>query len=650
MQAFRGQRPTTMVLLAAIVALFGAVSAWNIGLAGFSEFYSSAAHSMSVSWRAFFFGSFDPGASITLDKLSGFLVPQAVSARIFGFSAWSIALPQVTEGMVTIVAAYVLGSRWKGAAAGILAAFAAATTPILASMFGHIMEDGLLTMSLALALLCWQTFALNSTATTRMAPLIFSALWVAVGFQAKMMQAWLILPALVVGILLVSRLSLGGRIRAALVFLVVAFVGSVLWMSIVQSIPAGSRPYFDGSTNDNVFSMVFGYNGFNRLIPNFIPGAAPDFISHVFGHGVPGASRAKLVLPAYATQVGWLYPLALAGIVFTAVAIVSVVVRRLRQRGHELDSGIAMDVVVTVWLAASVVLLSLATIPHTAYVAAISVQVALLAASGIVQLGMLWRSGHLRGRLIAAIAVVAQTAWVVVLLGETKVAPSWLPWTVASTGIVAAVGMLFTVLSRTRRPLGPRLVAAAALLAVFLAPVVWTGSVLDVHLGGTANDAYAGPHISSSPRFFRPQGTAAEVSTFTKFEISAPVLSNSNPRLTPAQRSLVDYTSKRVTRGAVLFLTSSWNTSAPYLIDAGFNVPAIGGFSESVPSPTLAGVESMVRAGTLRFVLLPIPNESRRVFALRKGIEPWVRSTCTAIPKRVLPLVAQHTLWDCGSR
>jgi hypothetical protein len=57
----------------------------NITQAGLAPFYSVAVKSMSVSWKAFFYGAFDPKATITIDKLAGSFLPQALSARIFGF-------------------------------------------------------------------------------------------------------------------------------------------------------------------------------------------------------------------------------------------------------------------------------------------------------------------------------------------------------------------------------------------------------------------------------------------------------------------------------------------------------------------------------------------------------------------------------------
>src|SRR5580704_289702 len=142
--------------LLGIVALAALLYARNIANAGFEGFYSVAVKSMSVSWKAFFYGAFDPKATITLDKLAGSFVPQAISARVFGFHAWSLALPQVIEGVVSVLVMYRVVRRWAGAAAALLAAGIFAFTPVAASMFGHSMEDGALTLCLVLAADSWQ--------------------------------------------------------------------------------------------------------------------------------------------------------------------------------------------------------------------------------------------------------------------------------------------------------------------------------------------------------------------------------------------------------------------------------------------------------------------------------------------------------------
>ncbi|MGW1260174.1 hypothetical protein ACWD5Q_34670 [Streptomyces sp. NPDC002513] len=58
-------RPALLV----ITVLAAVFYAWGINHSQYHTFYANAARSMTESWKAFFYGSFDPGNSITLDKL-----------------------------------------------------------------------------------------------------------------------------------------------------------------------------------------------------------------------------------------------------------------------------------------------------------------------------------------------------------------------------------------------------------------------------------------------------------------------------------------------------------------------------------------------------------------------------------------------------
>ena len=136
-----GQPPWARPLLLAIAAVAALLYAWNITHAGLAPLYSVAVESMSENWKAFFYGAFDPKATITIDKLALFL-PQALSARLFGFHQWSLALPQVIEGVISVLVMYRVVRRWAGVLPGLLTALLFTLTPIAASMFGHSMEDG----------------------------------------------------------------------------------------------------------------------------------------------------------------------------------------------------------------------------------------------------------------------------------------------------------------------------------------------------------------------------------------------------------------------------------------------------------------------------------------------------------------------------
>jgi len=257
-------RPCLLGLAAAAAAVY----ARNLPDAGFAPFYSTAVKSMSVSWKALLYGAFDPAATITIDKLAGAFVPQALSARVFGLHPWSLALPQVIEGTVAVLVMYRVVRRWAGAAAGLLAAGIFAFTPVVASMFGHSMEDGALTLCLVLAADCWQRAVLDA----RLRSLVWAGVWVGLGFQAKMLQAWMIVPALAGGYLLAAPARLRARLWHLGVAGVVMLAVSLSWIALYAFTPAGSRPYIDGTTNNTAIAMVAGYNGLERFDIR-VPGA-----------------------------------------------------------------------------------------------------------------------------------------------------------------------------------------------------------------------------------------------------------------------------------------------------------------------------------------------------------------------------------------
>jgi 4-amino-4-deoxy-L-arabinose transferase-like glycosyltransferase len=637
--AFRGRSPHQLLAVGFVVVAFVVVAAWNIGDAGFSHYYGAAARSMSSNWNAFFFGSFDPAATITLDKLSGFLVPQAISASAFGFHAWALALPEVVEGSVTIVASYVIAARWRGWPVGMIAVVATATTPLLASMFGHPMEDSLLTMSLALALLFWQSWLLSD----RMLPFVFSALWVAVGFQAKMMQAWLIVPALVIGILLVGSASPVARLRRAALFTAIVLAASVLWMTVVQLIPAGSRPYFDGSTNNNIFSTVFAFNGLNRLFPNLLPGAAahpPNAVLTGSAGPGPDASSLNLLLPVYTTQVGWLVPLAIAGTILIALRVFG------SQRGRR-EADAIFGAVVATWLLTSATFLTLVRIPHTAYLAAISVQVAIVAGFAVVTLARCWQSGDKRARRIVVGVAAAQAGWVVTLLVLTNVAPTWLVVFVVATSVLSVA---LIVLRGTLRGwwATDRALAVLVCAAIVACPTVWTLATLDPLLDGSAVDAYAGPQLAGYPGDPSRLSTSPDQSSFEHFAIALPVLSAEDPRLDRVDTRFVAHVRRRVVAGNFLLATDSWARSASFILGGGYSVLTIGGYSGALATPTLAQFESLVRSGPLRFVVLGPDLADTGHSATRTDITQWVRSQCRLIrPPGVATGAGSKELWDC---
>ena len=83
----RDQLATWLPLVAVLaVALF--FNVWGLTKTGYGNtYYAAAVRSMTESWHNFFFGAFDPGGFITVDKPPVFLWIDALFARVFGYSS-----------------------------------------------------------------------------------------------------------------------------------------------------------------------------------------------------------------------------------------------------------------------------------------------------------------------------------------------------------------------------------------------------------------------------------------------------------------------------------------------------------------------------------------------------------------------------------
>src|SRR2546430_4357338 len=254
-------RPAFLALLGATAVLY----LWNLAASGWAHAYSSAAvRAGPKSWAAFFFGSLDASNFITVDKAPGALWVMEISARLFGFSAWSVLAPQALEGVATVAIVYLAVRRWSGPAAGLLAGAVVALTPVAGLMFRFNNPDALLVLLMTAA-----TYAtLRAIENGRTRWLVLAGALIGGGFLAKELQAFIIIPVLAGVYLLAGPPSLGRRIAQVLAAAAAVMVSSGWWIAAVELIPSASRPYIGGSQNNDLISLIFGYNGFGRLTGN----------------------------------------------------------------------------------------------------------------------------------------------------------------------------------------------------------------------------------------------------------------------------------------------------------------------------------------------------------------------------------------------
>ena len=299
----RWARPALFGLLTLTAILY----LWDLTRNGWAnDFYAAAVQAGTKSWKAFFFGSFDSSNFITVDKTPASLWVMEISGRIFGFSQWSMLAPQALEGVGSVLLLYAAVKRWFGPPAGLIAGLVLALTPVAALMFRFNNPDALLVLLMTAAAYT----LVRAIENGRTKWLVFTGLLLGFAFLAKMLQAFLVVPGFAFAYLWAGPPRLGRRIWQTVLMGVGIIVGAGWWILAAELTPAADRPYFGGSTNNNILQLAIGYNGLGRLTGNETGsiGGGGNGQGTSFG-GATGILR--LFHSEFGGQISWLLPAAL---------------------------------------------------------------------------------------------------------------------------------------------------------------------------------------------------------------------------------------------------------------------------------------------------------------------------------------------------
>ncbi len=178
--------------LGAVVALAAGLRFADLGALGYANhYYTAAVKSMLQSWHNFFFVAAEPGGAVSVDKPPVGLWLQALSAYFLGVNGFAMVLPEILAGLGSVVVLYHLVRRSFGTAAGLLASLALAITPVVVATDRNNTIDSTLILTLLLA--AWAF--IKATETGRLRHLLLGAALVGLGFNIKMLEAYLPLPA-----------------------------------------------------------------------------------------------------------------------------------------------------------------------------------------------------------------------------------------------------------------------------------------------------------------------------------------------------------------------------------------------------------------------------------------------------------------------
>jgi 4-amino-4-deoxy-L-arabinose transferase-like glycosyltransferase len=402
---------------------------------------------------------------------------------------------------------------------------------------------------------------------------------------------------------------------------VVALGVSLSWPLIVDLTPASSRPHVGDTRNNSALSLALGSKGVANVTgtregprggpgmgppgapprpqgpeagpgmppPGQGPGGGPGEIT---GHGGrPGPFR--LVNRELAGHIAWLFPLAVFGAITARP-----------RRGAPFSSSQVLVIVWVMWFAAYAGVFSFARAPiHPYYLTVLGPAVASLASLGACAA---WKTARGTG-----IAIAASALWQIAILTHF---PGWARWLAPVLIVGTAMAIAWILIGRKSVATGDareRMARAGALLGLatlLICPAAW--SAMPLLAPGARMVPIADPALLRHP--------------------ALPGVSEENRNAIDA---LAGYL--KTQRGGERFLAacSDIHFAAPIIIATGQPVMAYGGFGGRDSILTAEQFAAMVRAGEVRFVLLPPGGPRGRMQGDGEDvIAQWVRAHGREVP------------------
>lgn len=642
-----------LICIALLAAFLNIFNIWHDQYA--NAYYTSAVTSMLQNWHNFFFASFDPAGYVTVDKPPVAFWIQTIFAYIFGVHGWSVILPQALAGVGSVLLMYRLVKPTFGRTAARLASLVMACTPIAVAVSRTNNIDSLLVFTLLLA--TWMLF--RGVRDQKLSWVLGAFAMIGVGFNMKMLQAYMVVPAFCLFYLLAFKSGWKKKL-AVLAAATVIMVGvSLSWAVVVDSIPQENRPYIGSSQRNSVLELALGYNGISRLTgmnrEGMGPGAAPNQPQMrqdgnnmpnppqipqdgnnrpagfgPDGHGRPGpmpgdggppgqggrgmfgtgqAGPLRLFQTELSGQASWLLPF----VAFACVGLLAGIGRRtpLTDKQNETLFWLA-------WLLPAMAFFSTAAFFHHYYLIMLAPPIAALAGAGWVELWNRYSNKEGWQMWLLPSGLLATTAFELYVLQpfQKQIGTGW------SIGIGAAgVGLSLILFFAAKKQKLSSMAAMAGLLVLLAAPLYWATTPL--LYGGNSMLPQAGPVQHGGPN--QPDGQSQQGFSQRQHMGGGP---NSG-----INTKLLAYLTRNNTGETYLFATTDSHTAAPYIIATGKAVMAMGGFSGSDPILTVDKLKKLVANKEVKYFLIPSSGFDGRGGRGNSEVLEWIRANSTEVPK-----------------
>jgi 4-amino-4-deoxy-L-arabinose transferase-like glycosyltransferase len=591
--AERSTSPYALAAIATITILAAVFRFASLRAVPLDPFYDAAVRSMSLSLHNFFFGVYEPGGSVSIDKPPIDLWLQVISVKLFGFGSVQLKLPQAFCGTLAVPLMYDAIRRIFGTLAGLASAIVLAVLPIAVLTARSDTMDSVMMALSVLALWLLVRYAQDHRARW----LYLAAAAMGLAFNVKLFEALVAVPALALTALLVTRVD---RVRRCAVTAVVFIAVATSWLVVSSLFPASQRPYAIGSTNGSAWNAAFVFNGYDRIAK---PSTAADLSSGDTGTRTKPAGNSELQRSA--VPIGKPTPLRLfdhngplsglrlgyvllASLLLGIPALVAGVRARTRRSagddppGQHARFGVAAGLLV--WLATGFVLFTAMARLHPRYTEGFTPAVA--AAAGI---GLAWvaqAQAQARGRprtLLAAIAALA-----LVLYGHYLLGSSSAVWQITALAGAAAVAAALVL----RRHRLPALIATLG-VALLLLPI-------DISTGLIENHEFDAGRVG-----VMPASTVSALSSYLRAHQGS---------------ARYEFAAEAATRAAAMIVKDA----RPVLVLTSFN---------SRPLTSVQRLAQLVAAGQVRYALLGggCGPHTKRTLAVCSPQANWVRAHGTDV-------------------
>ena len=627
------------LLLSLILLISGILNFANLSIEGYSNlYYAAGVKSMTMSFKNFFFVAFDPTSFVSIDKPPlGFWI-QAISAKIFGFSGWSILLPEALAGVISVFVIYKIVKKSFGTTAGLISALFLAVTPIFVAVSRNNTCDNLLVLTLLIA--CW--FISIAAESGKFKYLIISLVIVGIGFNIKMLQAYMVVPAIYITYLLSNAISIKKRIIHLVCGTLVLLVVSFSWAIVVDLIPASNRPYVGSSTNNSELELIIGHNGLERLgiststtggggktqsdstkgmqggtpptgttaNANFEKGmqggTPPTGInqggtpptggmgkggqtgggnSSGGGSSTMGGSAKSSITRLFSSngmsdQIIWLFPIAVLGFIAAALK------EKLKPAFNN-KKKLAL-VLWSMWLIPEFIYFSFTTgLFHPYYLTMLAPPIAALAGIGIVSMWALYKESGWKSWILPATLIVDGLVQLLVLSYFYKTSTITKPLMIAM-GVLCFVSSIILIvlkLIKNENTMLKKILVATALIGLLITPTIWSGTTMFKAVNGTFPSAGLSL-LSSSQKGTSSMGSSMGSSSST------------------STSKLIKFLQSHKTTEKYILVTSSTNGDATDIILKTNESVMTWGFFGTDKAITLAQFKSLVKKGEVRYVMV----------------------------------------------